>query len=302
MGSARLAWIQRFFASPRGWKTPTVKVIHGATTSKEPGYAEVMGTICNRWHKITLDHPQRPVGLEMFSDADSPVRLAPLEEIRSADIVHLHWIAGLADYEELGTALRGKKVVWTLHDMNPFTGGCHYAGDCLKYRVSCGSCPQLGSWVDNDLSRQIWEKKRQGLQKLDITVVTPSRWLASCAVQSAIFKDCRVVCIPNSVPTDVFRPINRLDVRKALDIPSDARVILFGAENLGNQRKGFAYLLEALRRYRADADIVLATFGALDPGITIDSPYRIMPFGGIHDEWHLACVYSMAGPAGDPLA
>ena len=160
--------------------------------------------------------------------------------------------------------------------------------------MSCGACPQLGTTEGNDLSRKIWEKKSKGLSGLDITVVAPSRWLAACATQSAIFRDCRVVCIPNGVPTDVFYPINRLDVRKILKIAPDARVVLFGAENLGNHRKGFAYLLEALRRYRTNTDIVLATFGALDPGISIDSPYPVMPFGGIHDEWNLACVYSMA--------
>ncbi len=273
---------------------PTVKVIQGTTTSTEPGYAKVMDGISSHWHRITLDHPQRPAGLEMFSDADSPVRLASLEEIKSADVVHLHWIAGLVDYDELSSVLRGKKIIWTLHDMNPFTGGCHYAGACVKYRESCGACPQLGSSLDNDLSRKIFEKKRRGLQGVDITVVAPSRWLASCAAQSAIFKGYRVVCIPYGVPTDVFQPIEGVDVRKTLGISPDAFVILFGADNLENQRKGFVYLLEALRRYRTNKEVVLAVFGALTPGIVIDSPYRLVKLGAIQEEANLACIYSMA--------
>jgi len=295
-GLCRAGMDSTFLCLSKGLADPTVKVIHGTATSTEPGYAEVMGTICNRWHKITLDHPQRPPGLEMFSDADSPVRLAELEEIKSADIIHLHWVAGLVDYDELARAARGKKVVWTLHDMNPFTGGCHYAGDCLKYRTSCGACPQLGSTADNDLSRHIWGKKRRGLHGLDITVVTPSRWLSSCAVQSAIFRDCRVVCIPYGVPTNVFQPYNRQEIRKVMSISLDAKVILFGAENLGNNRKGFAYLLEALRLYRTqgDREMVLVTFGHLDPSITIDSPYPVIPCGSIGDEQNLAYIYSMA--------
>jgi len=139
-------------------------------------------------------------------------------------------------------------------------------------------------------------KKCQGLHGLDITVVTPSRWLSLCASRSTIFRDCRVVCIPYGLPTQVFRPHDRREIREVMGISPDAKVILFGAENLGNNRKGFEYLLEALRRYRTqgDREIVLVTFGDLDPSITIDSPYPVIPCGSIGDEQNLAYIYSMA--------
>ena len=67
------------------------------------------------------------------------------------DVVHLHWIC--RGFMNIDTLARIKKpIVWTLHDMWPFTGGCHYCGDCEKYKNSCGACPQLGSKRESDLS------------------------------------------------------------------------------------------------------------------------------------------------------
>lgn len=276
---------------------PAVRLIHERYgTVIDPGVNPAAYDATKSWQKIVGDYPNRPLGLEMFSNPDSTVCLQDINEIKQADIVHLHWIAGLADYEEMSQAFEGKKIVWTLHDMNPFTGGCHYADSCVRYMHSCGACPQLGSSVEEDQSRINWIKKYKAIQKLDVTIVAPSRWLAKCAVQSKIFRNARVITIPNGIPTDTFKPYNREDVRTVLNIPHDAKVILFGAESVANDRKGFAYLLEALRHYRSPngQKIILATFGLLDPSIKIDSPYPLVQLGRIEEEAHLACIYSMA--------
>ena len=275
---------------------PAVKVIHDWGTSVESGTSSEANVAFESWRAIAINHPERPWGLEMFSNPDSAVNLANIDEVKRADIVHLHWIAGLADYDEMALALKGKKIVWTLHDMNPFTGGCHYTNSCDRYFQSCGACPQLGSRVEEDLSRMNWLKKYRSLQQLDITVVTPSRWLARCVAQSSILGNARVVTIPNGIPTHIFKPYDRDEVRESLQISLDAKVILFGAESIANTRKGFVYLLEALKRYREPSGqkVILVTFGSLDPSVVIDSPYPLLQLGRIKDESHLACIYSMA--------
>ena len=275
---------------------PTVKVIYYRETSIEPGTSSALSVAAESWRSIASNYPERPWGLELFSKADSAVNLTNIDEVQRADIVHLHWVAGLADYDEMASALKEKKIVWTLHDMNPFTGGCHYADTCDRYMQSCGACPQLGSTVEEDLSRRNWLKKYRSLQQLDITVVTPSRWLAQCVVQSSILDNARVVTIPNGIPTHIFKPYNRDEVRESLQIPRDAKVILFGAESIANNRKGFVYLLEALKRYREPSGqkVILVTFGLLDPTIALDSPYPLVQLGRIDDEAHLASIYSMA--------
>ncbi len=201
-----------------------------------------------KWHKLLSNYPKRPAGLEMFTDAESDIRIDLVQEIRDADIINLHWVAGEIDFPGASIALGNKPVVWTLHDMNPFTGGCHYAGDCKNYKTGCGACPQLGSDADNDLSHQVWEQKYKVYKDLNINVVTPSRWLGKCASESELFSRFPVHVIPYGFPLDTFRPYPKAEIRKALNIPDSAKVILFGADSVVNARKGFRYLLEALNR------------------------------------------------------
>ena len=72
-----------------------------------------------RWQNQLTKYPNRPVGLEMFTDALSDIQLDQVQEIRDADIINLHWVAGVLDYPNATLTLRDKKIVWTLHDMNP---------------------------------------------------------------------------------------------------------------------------------------------------------------------------------------
>src|ERR1700693_1012983 len=103
----------------------------------------------------------RPAGAPYLSDDRSEHAADVLRQIVPADILNLHWIAGLFDYSDLFAQLpAGVPVVRTLHDMNPFTGGCHFDGLCGKYRERCGACPQLGSSKLRDLSTEIWNRKK----------------------------------------------------------------------------------------------------------------------------------------------
>ena len=62
--------------------------------------------------------------------------------MRGQDIIHLHFVA--AHYVDYSFFAKAKKpVIWTLHDMNPFTGGCHYSGDCVQFEIDCHKCPQI---------------------------------------------------------------------------------------------------------------------------------------------------------------
>lgn len=247
-------------------------------------------------YKLLKRYPKRPSGLELFTDAESNVRIDLIREIAAADILHLHWVAGAMNYDGIYLTMKHKPIVWTLHDMNPFTGGCHYAGDCLKYKNSCGACPQLGSDDTRDHSRKIWTQKKYAVQNLNIHVVTPSRWLGRCAQESAIFSNQSVQIIPNGFPLDIFKPYPKMQIRKASNLPKSAKIILFGADSVTNQRKGFVYLLSALNRFplKEGHEYILATFGSLPEGIKIPSKYKLLHAGQITDENQLALIYSAA--------
>ena len=166
------------------------------------------------------------------------------------DIVHLHWVAGGFLNPSTLTAF-GVPVVWTLHDMWAFTGGCHYDNGCGRYVETCGKCPALGSSRGTDLSRWVWQRKRRKWTDVSLTVVTPSRWLADCARKSSLFSNKRIEIIPNGLDVAQFRALDKWSARELLGLPTRKRLILFGTLNANvGQRKGSQELWEALQAFR----------------------------------------------------
>ena len=70
--------------------------------------------------------------------------------IKDANIVHLHYINEFLSVKDVYNIK--SPLVWTIRDMWPFTGGCHYAYECINYTSICGHCPQLNSQTKNDIS------------------------------------------------------------------------------------------------------------------------------------------------------
>lgn len=207
----------------------------------------------------------RPAGASHFSDDRSQHRAAPLRQLPSSQILHLHWISGFLDYRAFFRQVGQKRpIVWTLHDMNAFTGGCHFDCGCGRFEGSCGACPQLGSREPDDFSRSSWKRKRSGYDALKPSVlhlVTPSKWLAEQVSRSSLLGARGVSVIPYGLDTDVFRPRDRAAARDVLGIRQGASVVLFLADWAQEARKGLALLAEALRAMPACANICLLILG-----------------------------------------
>ncbi len=237
----------------------------------------------------------RPRGLNMFSDDRTIYDIGKHTLVKEADIIHLHWVAGMVNYMEFFPKVTDKHIVWTLHDMNPFTGGCHYSQGCTKYETGYAACPQLGSMDTGDLSKRIFSRKQKAYRGLNICVVTPSKWLGDCAKKSFLFKHFKTEAIPNGVSTTVFSRRDKRFSRDVLNLPQDKTLILLGAD-CKSERKGFRYLMEALRllKKRKDASkIALVIFGPQYSEDTLeDVRFSIYSLGYIHDELLLSCVYS----------
>lgn len=206
-------------------------------------------------------------------------------------LAHLHWVGhGLLQVEEI--AGLNCPVVWTLHDTWAFTGGCHYPGECRAYTQQCGNCPQLGSTSSEDLSRRLMLRKARAFATLDLTVVTPSRWLAEMASRSSLFSGRRIEVIPNGLDTDAFKPIDRNAAREYFGISGDHPVVLFGTHWLSDPRKGGDLLCEALARLGMRC--TLLTFGEgrleFEPGPLV----MVRSVGSISDNASLALAYSAA--------
>lgn len=216
--------------------------------------------------------------------------------INAADVVGLYWVTGgLLSLRQISRLLRlGKPVVWRLSDMWPFTGGCHYAGECRGFEDACGRCPQLGSRRVADLSRYGALRRRRWSGE-HLTVVAPTGWIAGLARNSAPFRKVRIEIIPTAVALDVYRPLPKPLARQVLRLPAAGRLILFGAAGgATDPRKGSDLLMQALamlrRAFGPDA-LELVTFGG-GAGFDQVLGFRTHRLGVLHDDLTRVLAYS----------
>jgi glycosyltransferase involved in cell wall biosynthesis len=242
-------------------------------------------------------HLIRPGRAPVFSPAWVPDGLARRIAGLSPDLVHLHWIGGgMARIESLSRLAR--PLVWTMHDMWPFTGGCHYDEGCGRYADACGRCPVLGSGSTWDLSRWVLHRKRRAWRGLPLTLVAPSRWLAERAEASRLFREHRVRVIPNGLDLDLFQPIERALARRLLGLPQDRLHVLFGAADpAAEARKGFGLLRPALLRlaergWQGRVDLLVAGSGRA--GGSPELGLRAHFLGRLQDELSMAMALAAA--------
>ncbi|MCX7591678.1 MAG: glycosyltransferase [Kiritimatiellae bacterium] len=238
----------------------------------------------------------RLLGYESFDVDRSQYGRELVCSLPSCDVVHLHHIAGLVDYETFFPAVwKRSGIVWTLHDMNCFTGGCHYDHGCGRWRNGCGACPQLGSRRRWDLSAQVWQRKRRIFEKLPteaIFFVSPSRWLAEQAGQSPLVGRFAIRVIPNGVDLAFYRPRAKSMARELLGLPSDGIFLLFVAQQVKNRRKGFHVLSGALQRLRDVKGLCLVTVGIDVPVSQLGIP--VFHLGHVSMPGILALAYNAA--------
>lgn len=293
VGLRRAGQPSTFFVAERHVEDPGVVAFDpgdGAGRGEpHPSLAKVPAALMERLRN-------RPANLGFFTDDRSEHGERILAQLPPADLVHLHWVSRFLDFPSFFAAVPARvPVVWTLHDMNPFTGGCHTSGGCERHRAECGACPQLASREEDDPSREIWRRKQSAYAHLRIErtrIVAPSRWMAAQARASSLLGRFRVEVIPNGVDTEVFAPRDRLAARAALGLPPDASVLLFVAEWTDVPHKGFALLLDALRRLPRRDDLVLLSLGVLRR--SVDVPFRHVHAGTIDNDRRLSEVYSAA--------
>lgn len=223
-----------------------------------------------------------------------------LPEFKQADVIHLHWTNGgmlsLSSIDKIIAS--GKPIVWTLHDMWPFTGICHYAHDCDHYTEQCHDCPQLNSRKYRDMAYRIFKRKEQMLQGAHIQFVACSRWLGNMAINSHLLHGCKIQCVPNAINTNLFRPRSKQQAREALGLPTDKRLILFSSHSLADERKGYHYLKEAVKmlstehpEWRNQLGVVLIGKN-ISPALYQDIPFDVYPLSYVAEEKRLVEVYN----------
>ena len=226
-----------------------------------------------------------PAVVGFFGVIDTINEIAP-------DIVHLHWIcAAMIKLEDLSKI--NAPIVWSLHDMWAFTGGCHYDEGCQAYEQNCGNCVVLGSNKEYDLSRKVYHRKEKVFAQIDhMTIVGLSRWLSDCAKKSSLLKDKNHICLPNPIDTNLFKSFNKQKARELWSLPKDKQLVLFGAMGAtSDPRKGFKELNEALSNL-TDSNIELVVFGSSEPEVSQNFGLKTHYMGKLADDISLITLYN----------
>lgn len=211
--------------------------------------------------------------VEVFSSPYTEFRPENHPILRSADIIHLHWVAGFINYSTFFSKIN-VPIFWTFHDMNPFLGGYHYSGDIGR-----------GSAGMNDLDIMFRKFKRVVLNEKVIYPIYLSHWIR----EKAGYFDFQLKgpVIPNCIDFQVFRNFKG-GFREVFEIPSDKIVFLFVAERINNRRKGLVELLKIVSTYKNKAAHFVA-LGEFDENFK--SEYiQLVPT--IRDERYLNLLYN----------
>ena len=236
-----------------------------------------------------------------FSPTNVGVDISTHPAVIEADIIHLNWInqgfLSLASIEKLFAL--GKPIVWTLHDMWTFTGGCHYAGYCHGFLENCGNCPMLKTAARNDISSAQFFSKMNMYKRRKLSIVTCSNWLKSLASESSLLRDKNIKSIPNPLDTDIFRPLDKAACRISESLPPNKKLILFGAANINDSRKGMNYLVDALSHFNQRypdyaSQVELVFFGKVKAETLSELAFPSHQLNYISDPERLVSIYNAA--------
>lgn len=261
-----------------------------------------------KWHflwerfVIFLHLHMRTKHLFEIDIANSGCDITHIPEFREADVIHLNWTnQGMLSLKSIRKILRsGKPVIWTMHDLWPATGICHYARTCPAFRTACHNCPLLPMHGSaDDISHKVWERKRKLYHTSNIHFVACSRWLEGQAKQSALLSGQRVSSIPNPIDTHIFRPIDRREARMRAGLPAEGRIILFVSQKVTNERKGMPYFIEAVNHLAAECpdikcDTSVAVLGGNAEEVCQQIDLPSYPLGYITDEHAIVSIYNSA--------
>jgi glycosyltransferase involved in cell wall biosynthesis len=217
--------------------------------------------------------------------------------VTSADLIHLHWVSQFQSPVTIAALAELKKpLVWTLHDLRAFTGGCHFTAGCERWKEQCFPCPQLRDDPCSLPKRNLADQELLWCGN-QFTIVTPSAWLARLAAQSRTFRDCRIEVIPNGIDPRAFFPSSRQQARRELGLPQEGTYVVFGADSGAERRKGADELVAAIEallcRPSVPPCLRFLCFGK--PAQRLEGlGERLIPLGYLRDNAKLRAAYTAA--------
>jgi glycosyltransferase involved in cell wall biosynthesis len=218
------------------------------------------------------------------------------------DLIVVHYTSGFlspAGLVTLKTALGAPMAVY-LMDMQMLTGACHYAWSCTGYQHECASCPVPRAGLLQGWIHRQWGRRKKSLERIAPVIIGGSGWLMRQAAASSITGGLARRQILMGIDAELYGPRDKALLRKKFGLPEDALVMYFGAQNLGDARKGFKHLGAALHELAGMLDpmerdrVALFTVGKLDPQIVKDLPFAHVHRSYIADPGLFASTYAAA--------
>jgi glycosyltransferase involved in cell wall biosynthesis len=214
-----------------------------------------------------------------------------------ADVLNLHSFRYRFSYLALPSLSRDKPVVFTLHDMWPFTAHCAVSYDCERWKIGCGQCPYLDAppAIARDNTRLEWKLKDWVYSRSNLTIVTLSSQQTGQAMQSMLNR-FPIYQIPNGVDTAVYEPLAPELCRSLLGIPPGKKVLMFAALNLSQPWKGGDLLVQALRSLPESlkSETVLLLLGHRGEAIAEAVSIQALDLGFVSNDRLKAIAYSAA--------
>ena len=254
------------------------------------------GEVMRRRMGSTLQRLQRSADAGLRSLNFVPSRLAQELNDSLADVVHLHWI-GIETMSIADIGAIEKPIVWTLHDMWAFCGAEHYATveSLARARDGYRAINRPRGHAGLDLDQWTWQRKKARWRPMHL--VAPSRWLASCARESALARAWPIEVVANPVDTSLFQPRDRVEARRLFGLPAGSKIVLFGAaEGALDPRKGFRHLVNAMQAVSSPAGhrVLVAVFGGGKVEPAAFPGQEVRQLGRIDEEERLAALYCAA--------
>jgi len=232
-----------------------------------------------------------------FSFPDTLDDITKSQIYQEADLIHLHWVAGWLDYPSFFSKnhhlFHNKPIVWTLHDLNPLSGGLHHAWGTSITEAQMGQeIPTPSNSLQYTHNRNL-KIKIQSLQNTErLKVVSPSHWLQKQSAESLLFSRYENHCIHNGLDVQVFKPYPSEWARTILGL-ENRKTLLFVADDIDNVYKGFHILSEALNLIETKTDFQYLVLGR-DKKNVLSNVGKIKYLGFVQDELLMALVYNAA--------
>jgi glycosyltransferase involved in cell wall biosynthesis len=172
-----------------------------------------------------------------------------VNRIREDSIVHFHWTEGVVTLSEIAElASLGRKIVWTFHDMVPFTAVCHQSFECERFTDGCKNCPQVKNLFWPMVAKRS-KTKTDLFRGLDgVIFSSPSSWIAEKARRSSITGDSQIVVVPNPIRGEFASWAgSRRSARENVGVNQSAFVFVAVAKNLSDPAKNIDLVVKAFQ-------------------------------------------------------